>query len=88
MRAIFAFLLIVGCAQNPPPQPPPPRDLAALAAGKTTKDEFLAALGGAEVIEFDSGYEVWVYREKPPAPHTELVLLFEPSGKLVRTRVR
>lgn len=86
MRALFLALILWGCASQEPA--PVARDLAALAAGKTTKGEFLAALGGAEVIEFDSGYEVWVYREKPPAPHTELVLLFEPSGVLSRKRVR
>jgi hypothetical protein len=86
MRALFLALILWGCASQEPA--PVPRDLAALAAGKTTKDEFLAALGGAEVIEFDSGYEVWVYRAQPPAPHSELVLLFDRSGRLARTRLR
>jgi hypothetical protein len=46
------------------------------------------------VIDFDSGYEVWVYRERPtkkeqPPPRpTELVLLFAPSGILAKTRIR
>ena len=92
MRALLVCALLLGCAQNPPPKPPPPRDLAAeakvLTVGKSTKDDALAALGGGEVIEFDSGYEVWVYREKPPARHTELVLLFKPSGILAKTRAR
>jgi hypothetical protein len=86
MRALFLCLFLWGCASQEPT--PAPRDLAALAAGKTTKSEFLAALGEGEVIEFDSGYEVWVYREKPPAPHTELILLFDPAGTLAKTRVR
>jgi hypothetical protein len=49
-------------------------------------------LGEAVVIPFDSGYEVWVYREKPkdeaPSPRTELVLLFAPSGIVTKTRIR
>ena len=60
--------------------------------GSTTKADVRAALGEATVVDFTSGYEVWVYRqrptEKPPAPSAELVLLFEPSGILSKTRVR
>ena len=88
MRKLLLALLLCGCAAQKPAELPPPRDLAALAAGKTTKNEFLAALGEAEILEFDSGYEVWVYREKPPAPHTELALLFDPFGVLSKKRVR
>jgi hypothetical protein len=51
-----------------------------------------AALGEATVVDFESGYEVWVYRErrreKATAPSAELVLLFAPSGILSKTRVR
>ena len=64
----------------------------ALAVGKSTKADARAALGEATVVDFASGYEVWVYREraqeKEPAPKAELVLLFAPSGILTRTRVR
>jgi hypothetical protein len=60
--------------------------------GITTKSDVRAGLGEATVVDFTSGYEVWVYRqratEKPPAPGAELVLLFEPSGLLSKTRVR
>ena len=63
----------------------------ALAVGKSTKAEVRAALGNATVIDFASGYEVWVYRErlleKPPSPRQELVLLFAPSGVLAKLRV-
>ena len=64
----------------------------ALAIGKSTKTEVRAALGEATVIDFESGYEVWLYRERPaekaaPAPG-ELVLLFDPSGRLIKTRLR
>ena len=64
----------------------------AVGVGKSTKADVRAALGEAVVVDFESGYEVWVYRErlaekaKPPA--TELVLLFDPSGILTRTRIR
>jgi hypothetical protein len=34
----------------------------AVAPGKSTKADVLAALGESLVIRFDSGYEVWVYR--------------------------
>ena len=57
-----------------------------------TKADVRAALGEATVIDFDSGYAVWVYREpareKAASPRTELVLLFEPSGVLAKTRTR
>jgi hypothetical protein len=43
-----------------------------------------AALGEAAVVDFDSGYEVWLYREKL----SELVLLFAPSGVVTKTRIR
>jgi len=46
-----------------------------------------AALGEGTVVAFPSGYDVWVYREHPPSSG-ELVLLFEPSGILSKTRVR
>lgn len=66
---------------------------AALAQDDTsTKADVRAGLGEAVVVDFPSGYEVWVYRqrahEKPPAPSAELVLLFDPSGILAKTRVR
>ena len=51
-----------------------------------------AALGEAIVVDFQSGYEVWVYRErlreKARPPATELVLLFDPSGTLTKARTR
>jgi hypothetical protein len=63
-----------------------------LSVGKSTKADVRAALGEATVVDFPSGYEVWVYRqrpaEKPPAPAAELVLLFDPSGLLSKTRIR
>jgi hypothetical protein len=96
VRALVILALLCGCAAPQPERTSPPRDLAAeasvLTIGKSTKDDALAALGEGDVIEFDSGYEVWVYRqpgaEKPSVPAAELVLLFQPSGVLSKTRVR
>jgi hypothetical protein len=63
-----------------------------LAIGKSTKAEVRAALGEATVVDFESGYEVWTYRERPgekaEAAPGELVLLFDPSGILTKTRSR
>jgi hypothetical protein len=85
---------MAACAA-PRPEPPAPSlrpAFEALLVGKSTKADVRAALGEAVVIDFDSGYEVWVYREqikkKQPAPPAEYVLLFAPSGVLARTRVR
>jgi hypothetical protein len=94
-RALLALLFVSACA-SPPPEAQPPSLRPAferLVIGKSTKADVRAALGDALVIDFDSGYEVWVYREsragaKPPAHPTELVLLFAPSGMLAKSRVR
>jgi hypothetical protein len=99
---LAACALLGGCALTQPPPKPAPAPLGpgeilsapaaedALSIGKTTKTDVRAALGEAVVVDFPSGYEVWVYRERRPEqpPGGELVLLFEPSGILVKTRVR
>jgi len=87
-----------GCALLEPPTKTPetaaPLRQAAdkISVGKSTKADVRAALGPAVVVDFESGYEVWVYRErlreKAPPPATELVLLFDPSGTLAKTRIR
>ena len=63
-----------------------------ITVGRSTKAEVAAALGKAIVIPFDSGYEVWVYRWRGAQPTTraatELVVLFDPSGRVKKTRVR
>lgn len=101
--AVIACLFISSCAllQPPPPAEAPLRPgeiLSAQAAsnaltvGKSTKADVRALLGDATVIDFDSGYSVWVYKQrlkekaKPPAP--ELVLLFAPSAVLSKMRLR
>ena len=93
---VIAFLLLTGCATPPPPKPAAAPSLAhrsaSLAIGTSTKSDVRAALGEGTEVNFDSGYAVWVYRqpavEKPPRPAAELVLLFEPSGVLSKTRLR
>ena len=63
----------------------------AVTAGKTSKAGVLAALGLATVINFDSGYEVWVYRAKSrelAEAKAELVILFGKDGVVKKTRLR
>ena len=58
---------------------------------KTSKAEVIAALGAATVINFNSGYEVWVYRAKsrePAEAKAEFVILFSPDGVVKKTRLR
>ena len=63
-----------------------------LTPGQSTKADVRTALGEAMVIDFESGYEVWVYRErlreKATLSATEFVLLFAPSGIVTKTRIR
>jgi hypothetical protein len=64
----------------------------AVAIGKSTKADVIAALGETLVISFDSGFEVWVYRlgsDKAKRGTTgEFVILFAPSGLVAKTRIR
>ena len=92
---LIACVLVAGCTGLPPGSKSKPLAQTAadaITVGKSTKADVRAALGEAVVLDFESGYEVWVYRErlaekrKPPA--AELVLLFDPSGTLAKTRVR
>lgn len=73
---------------------PPGATLAApppIAPGRT-KDDVVAALGRANVITFDSGWEVWFYREqstdRSARPLQERVVLFDPSGVVKNVRDR
>jgi hypothetical protein len=63
-----------------------------IAIGKSTQADVSSALGKAIVIPFDSGYEVWVYRwagaDRTTRAATELVVLFDPSGRAAKVRVR
>jgi hypothetical protein len=64
---------------------------ARLRAG-STKGEVSAALGRANVVTFDSGWEVWVYRwpgaDGSTRSATELVVLFDAAGVLRKSRIR
>jgi len=86
--AVAAFVLLVGCTTPPPSKPAAKPSLvemlSSLTVGKSTKSDVRAALGEGTVVDFASGFEVWVYRGQSE----ELVLLFEPAGILSKTRVR
>ena len=64
---------------------------AAVRAGQS-KGEVARALGRANVIAFDSGWEVWVYRwpgaDRSTRAATELVVLFDASGVVRKVRTR
>ena len=100
---IAAALALAGCAMPllAPQQHGAPafRDPAltmnaardAIAPGTSTKAEVQARLGPAEVVRFDTGWEVWAYRDKKgrePAAWPELVILFSPDGVAQKVRVR
>ena len=55
--------------------------------GKSTRADVIASLGETLVISFDNGFEVWVYRLAQDK-RTEFVILFAPSGHVVKTRMR
>jgi hypothetical protein len=114
MSAALAAALCGGCATQTVPSaivtPVAAKVVAAdrvkhaLAPGKSTKADVLAALGESLVIRFDSGYEVWVYRldsgapvkdaavfswsKRKPEVTDEFVILFAPSGLVAKTRIR
>ena len=64
---------------------------AAVQAGQS-KAEVAQALGRANVIAFDSGWEVWVYRwpgaDRSTRAATEFVVLFDDKGVVRKVRTR
>lgn len=93
--------VVAACALAPAPMAAsagvPVKSIAGPAAaalvriGSSTRAEVLAALGATNSIRFASGYEVWVYHYPGggrSAQNSEFVLLFAPSGVLVKTRMR
>lgn len=63
----------------------------AVVIGSATKADVLAALGSGNVVKFDSGFEVWVYKDRTTssaADKAEFVILFTPSGVVKKTRIR
>jgi hypothetical protein len=71
--------------------PAPSAAQSSVAVG-STKAQVSAALGRANVIHFDSGWEVWVYRwpgaDRSTRSATELVVLFDATGLVKKSRVR
>ena len=57
-----------------------------------TRDQVAAALGPSNIVQFESGWQVWVYRwpgaDDSTRAATELVILFEPGGTVRKARVR
>jgi hypothetical protein len=98
----LAGTLLSGCAGPAAPQQgaqltkaaamPPQAAQSLVAAGKSTKPEVEAALGKAATVQFDSGWDVWVYRwrgnQRTTRGDTELVILFGPDGVVRKTRIR
>ena len=94
----FAGCAAPGLFNNSPDAPPftnPTMSMQnasdVVTVGQTNKADVLAALGPATVINFDSGFEVWVYRAKSRAPaeaKAEFVILFAPDGLVRKTRLR
>ena len=64
---------------------------AAVRSGNS-KSEVAQALGRANVIAFDSGWEVWVYRwpgaDRSTRAATEFVVLFDDKGVVRKVRTR
>ena len=106
MRTSIAFaccLWLAGCAgpglfsggSDAPPFSNPALSMQSasdsIIIGKSSKAEVIAALEASTVINFDSGYEVWVYRAKsrePAEAKAEFVILFSPDGVVKKTRLR
>lgn len=104
--AIAACVLLAGCAlsgkleENGPGiqrSAPQAAFAAAQAASERvhigdTRDAVAAALGPANILQFESGWQVWIYRwpgvDDSTLAATELDLLFEPRGSLRKIRVR
>ena len=99
----FCCLWLVGCAgpgqfgggPEAPPFSNPTLTMQSasdsITVGKSTKADVMAALGATTVINFDSGYGVWVYRAKsrePAEAKAEFVILFSPDGVVRKTRLR
>jgi len=93
---------IGGCAgpSGPPPGAAPSKAAviapqaaqALVVAGQSTKADVEAALGRADTVRFDSGWDVWAYRwrgqQRTTRGDTELVILFGPDGIARKTRIR
>lgn len=70
----------------------PQAALAAIHPGQT-KAEVAAALGPANIVAFESGWQVWVYRwpakdDRSARAATEVVVLVDPTGVVRKVRLR
>ena len=94
-----ACLAIAGCAMLPAATPdrpmfrdahvPPEAAAQTIVVGRSTRADVAGRLGEADRLAFDSGYEVWVYRERPlRTGQPEMVVLFAPDGVVRKVRVR
>ena len=82
---IAAFAACVAGCAGAPPQPdaelsraaamPPQAAQALVAIGKSTKADVEAALGQAVAVQFDSGWEVWVYRWRGKVASAKEILM-------------
>ena len=70
---------------------------AAQAAGERvhegdTRRQVAATLGPSNILAFESGWQVWIYRwpgaDNATRSATELIVLFEPGGTVRKARVR
>lgn len=88
-RALFAALLLAGCATTPAP---PGTQVAAerlqsVVPGTTTKAQLLATFGPTKRVVFDSGYEAWLYQYAAGAGRlAEFVVLINPAGIVTKKR--
>ena len=57
-----------------------------------TRDQVASALGPSNILQFPSGWQVWIYRwpgaDDSTRAATELVIAFEPGGSVRKMRVR
>ena len=97
--AAVITLTLAGCAGLSTSTAPPFRDptltmsnaQTLIVAGQSKRGDVAAALGPATIIAFHSGFEVWAYRTATAGADsnpTELVILFDPTGIVRKTRVR
>jgi outer membrane protein assembly factor BamE (lipoprotein component of BamABCDE complex) len=104
---LAAATVLAGCAtggrieENGPGVAARAAPQAALAAAQAardkvhvgdTRDQVAAALGPSNILAFESGWQVWIYRwpgaDNSTRAATELVILVDPNGTVRKTRVR
>jgi hypothetical protein len=85
-------LLLSACATTPAPpgaQADAGRLAQAVVPGVSTRASVLAALGPTRSMQFDSGYQSWLYQiPLGGGAFAEYVILFGPDGIVRKTRRR